>query len=280
MEHKYEIKPDSFEYSIEITDESRHYDAGNNTPIELYDSYKISVLLSDGMAVVMKDQIYNTALGDIVVFRPEELHFARILKSGEYHYMTFLIPTSLLSSLGGDELAYIFEDSEKNRVNHISPTPEEKLDIIRICEKISALITEEKNSHLCIFAYIIELLHISRLLYDKAKNTLPLAATPAVITGAMKYVTSNYKTINNLEEIAKNVHCSVTYLTRTFKKHTGKTVWSYLTECRLAHAKIMLDSGMSVTESCYECGFGDCSGFIKIFKAYEGTTPLKYKNHK
>lgn len=263
--------------TIEITSQKRIYEAEENTPTELYDSYKISVLLSDGMGVVMKDQIYNTSCGDIVVFRPDELHFARIFRGGEHHYITFLIPSSLLLSLGGEDLAYIFEDKEKNRINHISAPHGEKQEILKICDKISYLISEENSSDLCIFAYIIELLYRCRGLYDKAKASPFQASTPAVITSTTRYITNNYKTIKNLDEIAKNANCSITYLTKTFKKHTGKTVWEFLTECRLAHAKIMLKGSMSVTEVCYECGFGDCSGFIKLFKKYEGITPLKYK---
>ena len=277
---KYSLKLPVFREAIEITNEKRQYDAGENTPIELYDSYKISVLLSDGMAVVMNDQIYDTSFGDVVVFRPDELHFARILRGGEHRYMTFLIPMPILLGLGGEALAYIFEDQEKNRINHIVTMPEEKLEIIRICEKIAELSADKESSPLCVFAYVIELLHVCLGLYGRAKISPSVSSTPAVITGAMRYITMNYKTVKSLDEIAKNVRCSVTYLTRTFKKHTGKTVWSYLTECRLAHARKMLCGGMGITETCYECGFGDCSGFIKLFKAYEGVTPLKYKNSK
>lgn len=280
MEEKIRLGLKPFEENIEIINKKSFYEEGINTPIELYENYKISILLSDGMDVVMNDRIYNTSIGDIVVFGPSELHFARIMRGGEHHYMTFLIPASLLSALDGEDLAYIFEDTEKNRVNHISPAPEEKMEIIKVCEKIQALISDKKNTDICVFAYVIELLHISRSLYERAKINPKVSSSSPVITGAMRYITKNYKTVKDLCEIAESVNCSVTYLTRTFKRHTGKTVWNYLTECRIAHAKIMLEEGRGVTETCYECGFGDCSGFIKLFKKYEGITPLKYKNQK
>ena len=40
----------------------------------------------------------------------------------------------------------------------------------------------------------------------------------------------------------------------------------------------MLDEGADVTSVCYDCGFNDCSYFIKVFKSYVGMTPFRYKN--
>ena len=47
---------------------------------------------------------------------------------------------------------------------------------------------------------------------------------------------------------------------------------------KIALAKDLLDKGADVTEACYECGFNDCSYFIRVFKKYVGMTPLTYKN--
>ena len=45
---------------------------------------------------------------------------------------------------------------------------------------------------------------------------------------------------------------------------------------RLAAAKMMLEQGASVQETCAACGFSDYSHFIALFKRKFGTTPFQY----
>ena len=74
------------------------------------------------------------------------------------------------------------------------------------------------------------------------------------------------------------------YASRLFKKHIGKGLKRYMIVRKIGHAKKLLDGGSTVTETCFACGFNDCSYFIKVFKSYTGVTPYKYqllsKNHR
>jgi len=46
---------------------------------------------------------------------------------------------------------------------------------------------------------------------------------------------------------------------------------------KIALAKSMLIAGSNVTETCFACGFNDCSYFIRIFRKYAGMTPAAYR---
>lgn len=72
--------------------------------------------------------------------------------------------------------------------------------------------------------------------------------------------------------------CSQEHLSRSIKKHYGVTVTEYINELRLNYAANMLkNSGMSILEICYDCGFDNTSYFHRKFKEKYGVTPLRFR---
>ena len=93
----------------------------------------------------------------------------------------------------------------------------------------------------------------------------------------MDYINKNFGEQITLESVAKASYLSVNQLCRLFSEHCGTTVAKYITSKRITEAKKMLAAGKGVTETAMLCGFGDYSGFIRVFKKNVGVTPGKYK---
>lgn len=67
------------------------------------------------------------------------------------------------------------------------------------------------------------------------------------------------------------------YMNRTFKKVTGQTIFQYLTQVRINHAKMLvLHTNMRMNEVGERVGFPDEYYFNKIFKRYVGMPPAAY----
>lgn len=65
---------------------------------------------------------------------------------------------------------------------------------------------------------------------------------------------------------------------RLFRVVMGKTPNRYLTDCRLAKAKLLLVStGLSIAQVATQSGFAQSSYFIKVFRRFEGMSPVKYR---
>ena len=78
--------------------------------------------------------------------------------------------------------------------------------------------------------------------------------------------------------LADHLHLYPDYLQKKFKKETGKNITDMINERRIELAKIYLRSSKySVTDIAYEVGFSDASYFGKVFKKFEGLTPLKFR---
>lgn len=93
-----------------------------------------------------------------------------------------------------------------------------------------------------------------------------------------KFIKENIKTELELEKVASNFGLSVYYFSRTFKEVTGTNFSDYINKCRIDIAKELLSNGeMNVKEVCYKVGYNDPNYFSKVFKKYEGISPVNYK---
>ena len=104
---------------------------------------------------------------------------------------------------------------------------------------------------------------------------------PKEINYAVEYINLNFKENINLEIISGQVGYSKEHFCRQFKKYTGMSYLKYLTGLRLAYARNLLDDQeYTVTQVCYECGFGCLRSFNRAFKEKYGCTPQSYKHQK
>ncbi len=255
------------------------YFSMRDTPVTLYEDYKISILLTDGLAAVLNGRVYNAVRGDILLFRPDEIHFGRVLRAGLHRYVDFYLPVDLFSLFSPDcsSLLDALADTSAERVNHLTPDENERRallaeteDLIRISE------SDDPAKEILLFEGLLRFLIRCRTLYAGQKKAGVPDHTPAVLTRALRFINAGYTEPIDLAAVAAESGCSVTYLTKTFRQYLGKSVWGYLTECRLNRAAGLLRAGSSVTEACYASGFGDCSNFIRVFRKRFGMTPLRY----
>lgn len=93
----------------------------------------------------------------------------------------------------------------------------------------------------------------------------------------------NYLNISYQEQITSRVieekfSCNFDYINRVFKKNIGKTIFVYLNETRIHHAKELLGTtSMKVSAVGYRVGFHDECYFSKVFKKYTGVSPVQYE---
>lgn len=102
------------------------------------------------------------------------------------------------------------------------------------------------------------------------------------VRNAMDYIWKNYgKHALTLKEIAEAVHLSVGHLCGLFKKETGKTLNSYITEIRMKEAKRLLEEeNMKVYEVADTVGYQSSQYFSQIFFKFVGTYPTNYQKER
>lgn len=93
------------------------------------------------------------------------------------------------------------------------------------------------------------------------------------------YIIKNYQNEIDLNTISSIANLTPTAFCRYFKKITRKTLIEVVTEFRIKHAcQLLTTTEKTVSDVCFESGFGNLSYFNKEFKKEMGLSPLKYKN--
>ena len=124
--------------------------------------------------------------------------------------------------------------------------------------------------------------------YHEIVRILSLAAEkkdyrmPSFLDRAIAFIEENYKEKITIEDIAKTVNISESYLFSAFKKQMGISPISYLNHYRLSVAtELMRNTNKSITEISAEVGVYDSIYFNKLFRKCYQMSPSKYRrNHR
>jgi len=101
----------------------------------------------------------------------------------------------------------------------------------------------------------------------------------AALRKAESFIMENFTRKISLKEIADVAGLSPPYFSTIFKEEMGENLSKYLNRQRVEKAsRLLLETEMSLAEIASCCCFEDQSWFSKIFKAYTGISPGKYRN--
>ena len=91
------------------------------------------------------------------------------------------------------------------------------------------------------------------------------------------YVNAKSAHAISVEDIAKQMNLDRRYLSRIFKKKTGKSIQEYIIWTRIQKAKKFLNHGYSVAEAARLCGYDDVCNFSKMFKKQTNISPGQWR---
>lgn len=99
-----------------------------------------------------------------------------------------------------------------------------------------------------------------------------------IIEQIKEVIHKRYNENITINEIAKEVYLSTTYLCMVFKQETGETVNEYITKVRIERAKeLLMDPKNKLYDICYSIGYTEPGYFSKIFKKHTGLSPTEYR---
>ncbi len=124
---------------------------------------------------------------------------------------------------------------------------------------------------------------IIHMLQSEARKVLLKAAKNRSCNSKMEsildFINQNLQKRIAIKDLERISHMSKSSLFRAFKNEMGVSPVEYVNTERMKLAAKMLRNGKSVTDACYDCGFGSQTHFIKTFKNHFKMTPGSYKKN-
>lgn len=145
--------------------------------------------------------------------------------------------------------------------------------IFALCDR-SARELEHLTDFDTVDAWLGAMLHtFFDMLFD-----FPDAPHQSIIQQAAAYIKEHLSEKVSLEQVAKEVHLSKSYLCRILKEELGCTFTEYTNKLRIEKSKLYLHcEDMSLSEIACAVGFDDQSYFTRVFRRQVGVPPGKYR---
>lgn len=109
------------------------------------------------------------------------------------------------------------------------------------------------------------------------QETYPKVYLYKRIVQAKLFIDEHFSEGIELDNIADEACFSKFHFIRLFKSVYGKTPHQYLTRVRIEKAKLLLQQGISITDTCYSVGFESLTSFATLFKLYTKRSPSAYQ---
>lgn len=128
--------------------------------------------------------------------------------------------------------------------------------------------------------YMEEYEKLLKKIVEKTAGTVHIAVNrkDALVYECQRYIAEHYERNILVNDIAREIGASASYLSRIFKQSTGQTIIYTLNQKKLEKAKeYMQNSDLKIYEIAERLGFENATYFSHFFKKYEGVSPKDYK---
>lgn len=252
----------------------RSPDIAENHRLHINKHMEIYFFISGNHQYIVENNLYVLKPGDAILINPQQVHKALPMSEGMYERFYFLLSDRALEGLQQDPLKSLL-NSQSNLVSFSEPV---RTQVMEMLYGISDCFRNGQNDQLRALSLFLGIL--AELKGNLSQTTESRSAhTPELLRQILTYVDSHTASIQTTSEVAAALGVSPQYLSSYFSRHIGTPLKTYIQAKKIGLAKELLSQGADVTRTCFDCGFNDCSYFIRIFKKYVGTTPWVYKQY-
>ncbi|MBQ3235489.1 MAG: helix-turn-helix transcriptional regulator [Clostridia bacterium] len=248
--------------------------AKSNQDIHVHDCSEIFLCLTSGNHFLIDGKVYTADKNDLFIINHLQPHKVAPLNFDDFVRFSFHVSPAFIeaNSTKNVNLSNCFYG--ENKIDKITLGDSEREKLISLFKQLE--ISKEYGDEVYKNLTAVEiLLFINELVGAHGNSSLSKSSHPS-LERAIDFINHNYDKNLNLSIIAQNSYVSVNQLCALFQTYLSTTVIKYLTSKRITHAKKLLLSGKSVTETAFSCGFNDYANFIRTFKQAVGISPGKY----
>ena len=239
--------------------------------IRTHDWFEVCFVLSGEALALIEDGCYLLKVGDLVVVPSNREHdFGNT--SADYDALWLEVNESETRV----HLQYY------RRGSYDPERPVATLMGASECYATSHVIRRELRSRQLLYERVVEdelrrlfIQAMRHLQHQGEDETLRTPDYPESLRTAIEIIANSYHKELSVPDLCAKVYLSPNQLNRLFRQHTGKSVWQYVTEVRLNHAReLLMTTDLSVRAVAISVGYRSVHHFVRTFKRAFGNTPM------
>ncbi|WP_198674146.1 AraC family transcriptional regulator [Chitinophaga alhagiae] len=257
---------------------------GFAAPYHFHPEYELTWIVQGSGKRYAGSNMADFSAGDLVLLGPHVPHCWKLqpgLKNGPAARSIVIQFTP--DFLGGD----FFSKAELANIRQLFQRSGSGIQFLNNTQKqVQAQVRElaaEKNNFkkLVRLLEILQQLAVSKeyLLLDQQRLIAELSpANQTRISPIFAYLVENFRKEVSLNQAAAIAGMTPNAFCKYFKRITRKTFMETVIEYRINYAaQQLIQSDKSISDICYDSGFGDVSHFYKMFKTRMEISPLHYR---
>lgn len=246
---------------------------------ETHHMCEIFLLLSGSVKYKIEGQYYDLSPLDAMIIHPNKLHSREINSSAPYermvlHFAPDLLPSfadlNLLSNYNDTFLPSVLPKKIIERSNFIN--------LMHQCEKLCQ--TANKYTDLRFVSLILQIVETLNEIILQLDETsiLPPIKVDKISHACIQYINQHLTSRDKLspQNLAKELHISVSHLQHTFKKELGLSLHSYIFNQRMQLARKLLLQGQSPQSVSDLLNYEYYSTFYHSFVKRFGASPHSF----
>ena len=246
-----------------------------------HDFHKLLYFESGSVSYYVEGETYQLQPGDLVLVTAGEVHRPVIHDTAPYHRLILYISPAFFEKYKsqGIDLAHCFslcsrKHSHVLRFRHLRETPLEAQlkNLIFSCQ--DGLSLSESARVLFETSALLQFLLLLNSVSEGKNISFPSASgsNPQVLE-ALSYINAHLCEELTVSKVADACFLNHSYLMHLFRRETGYTLGSYITEKRLFAARSLIQTGSSVTEAALQSGFSSYAAFYRAYRKKFGEPP-------
>lgn len=241
--------------------------------------YKLLIFLNGDVNYYIEGKNYMLLPNDIILVKPGDIHKPIVNSSEPYERIIIYLSDNFFAKYKTDkfDLSLCFKFTHKNNTNLLrSKNALHYISIIPTLKK--SFSDKDYASELYQKSILIQLLiQINRAVLSNDEFMPETSTQNKIITSTLKYINTHIEEKISIDKISQALFLNRSYIMHLFKSETGMTIFEYIKEKRLFHAKTLMSSELSLTEIAYKCGYNTYSSFYRDFSAKFGISPYRMK---
>ena len=248
------------EFELNFTENSKGVRRIVGDSIEIIGDYDLVLITSKDLEQVWEQHdCTSTEIREITIQFSPELFFNNLLNKNQFSSVNRML-----------------KDAEKGISFPLSA-------IMRVYSLLDRL-SSEADGFYAVVKFLTILYELSKGPYAMLSSSAFARVEPTFddkrIAKVQEYIADHFREPISLPQLADLVNMTPVSFSRFFKLCTGKNISNYIIDVRIgAVARLLVDTSMSISEICYDCGFNNLSNFNRIFLKKKGCSPKVFREN-